>query len=162
DETGRFQDQKKWPEALASARHARGLLAGASVGAALRQRIDDLEVDAAVVLRLEGIRGQPEAPDYFNGIELDAGFAEVFREYGIPADSLDVKEAAERLRGRRISQELGMALDDWAGMRKRQKGDETWRKLLEIARAADPDPWRNKFRDAWEHEDRQGLERLAE
>src|SRR5262249_59896682 len=63
DETGRFQDQKKWPEALASARHARGLLAGASVGAALRQRIDDLEVDAAGVLRLESIRGETGVPD---------------------------------------------------------------------------------------------------
>ncbi|HMF12630.1 MAG TPA: tetratricopeptide repeat protein, partial [Gemmataceae bacterium] len=162
EEAQRFQDQKRWPEALASARRARGLLAGADASAELRQRIDELESDAAVVLRLEGVHGQPEGPDYFNGIELDAGFAKVFRDYGIAADSLDVKEAAERLRGRRISQELGMALDDWAGMRKRQKEDETWRKLLEIARAADPDPWRNKFRDAWEREDRPGLQRLAE
>ena len=45
----------------------------------------------------------------------------------------------------------------------RDKGDATWRDLLAAARAADPDDWRNRVRDALGSEppDRQALEALA-
>jgi len=156
-----LQGQAKWPEALAAAQRARGLLAGAEISTELRQRIDELESDLVTVLRLEEIHGRPVLPDYSTGVELDAGYAKVFREYGIDIAVLEPGAAAERIRGRSIRQQLAMALDDWAGMRKRKQGDQSWKKLVEIARAADPDEWRTCFRDAMLRGDRPGLERLT-
>ena len=157
-----LQGQSKWPEALSAAQRARGLLAGADIDTELRQRIDDLESDLAMVLRLEEIHGQPVQPDFHTGEELDAGYANVFRDYCIDIEVLEPAEAAQRIRGRSIRQQLATALDDWAGMRRRKPGDQSWKTLVEIARAADPDEWRTRFRDALLRGDRQGLERLAE
>ena len=54
-----------------------------------------------------------------------------------------------------------MTLDAWAGLRKRKPGNQSWKKLVEIAREADQDEWRTRFRDIWLRGDRQGLEQLA-
>jgi len=55
------------------------------------------------------------------------------------------------------------ALDDWAIVcrKTRKKGDITWKELLARARAADPDDWRNKVRDALEQQDLKALKELA-
>ena len=72
-------------------------------------------------------------------------------------------EAAQRIRATSIALELAAALDDWALVcpSTRPKADTTWKDLLAIARAADPDPFRNKLRDAWEERDLKALENVA-
>src|SRR5262249_28759828 len=56
------------------------------------------------------------------------------------------------------------ALDEWAPFRKRSRAenDTTWQRLVEIARQADPDPWRNRCREALLRRDRQAVEELAD
>src|SRR5262249_55406883 len=52
---------------------------------------------------------------------------------------------------------------DWASLRNRARGDNApgWKKLIEIARLADPDIWRNRCREALLRRDRRKLEQLA-
>ena len=43
----------------------------------------------------------------------------------LDAEQLTVRDTAQHLRGRPIVPELAMVLDEWAGLRKRLKGDQT-------------------------------------
>src|SRR5437773_5192382 len=58
---------------------------------------------------------------------------------------------------------LAAALDDWANVRwnTRSGGGPGWQHARAVARAADPDPWRNRVREAREQSDKQALEDLA-
>jgi tetratricopeptide (TPR) repeat protein len=48
-----------------------------------------------------------------------------------------------------VARELAAALDDWAADRKRRRRPAAeWARLLEVARRADPDPWRDRLRAA--------------
>jgi hypothetical protein len=53
----------------------------------------------------------------FDWTRLGSEFAQAFRDYGIDVEALGTAEAAERIRGRAISEELVAALDDWAMLR---------------------------------------------
>src|SRR5262249_3879328 len=55
------------------------------------------------------------------------------------------------------------ALDDWGEvcLETRDKGDTTWKELLAMARAADPDELRNRLRDALDRGDAQALKALT-
>ena len=59
---------------------------------------------------------------------------------------------------------LTAALDHWADQRMRHlpAGDASFKRLIAAARAADPDPWRDRLRLALEHGDRKTLNELAE
>jgi tetratricopeptide (TPR) repeat protein len=86
-------------------------------------------------------------------------YAAAFREYGIDVEALDPCEAAQRIGARAIRVELAAALDAWARQRRARPNQDgkTWRDLLAVARAADPDPWRTALRDAVLRGDRQAL-----
>jgi tetratricopeptide (TPR) repeat protein len=98
------------------------------------------------------------------GREQDAEFAKAFCDFGIDIDSLAPAEAAARIRCRSIRLALVKALDDWAPMRMQAHpdNDSGWKKLVQIARQADPDDLRNRCRDALLRRDRQALEQLAD
>jgi superkiller protein 3 len=98
----------------------------------------------------------------------DAEYAETFANAGIDPAALSVEAAAERIRARSIRRELVRALDLWSFMRHRSeiqgggpKARPDWKRLIDIAMAADPDPWRNQLREARKRGDRQGLAALA-
>jgi serine/threonine-protein kinase len=94
------------------------------------------------------------------------GFTEAFREFGIDVPELPVDEAAQRIRARSVRLELAWALDYWStkrifvasairamieqktGVRQADRPQLNWQHLLEVAKVADPDPWRNRLRDA--------------
>jgi tetratricopeptide (TPR) repeat protein len=102
------------------------------------------------------------------GHQPDAEYAAAFASMGIDAAALSVAEAAERIRSRSIRWELVRALDLWSFMRHRSEthggGSKVlpdWKQLIDIAMAADPDPWRNQLRAARKRGDRQGLAALA-
>jgi serine/threonine-protein kinase len=105
----------------------------------------------------------PEKEDVFTGHEVDAEYARAFEDYGIDVAQLTLAEAAEHISGRRIRLELTRALDHWSSMRRRAgtQGVPNWQNLLEIAKAADPDPWRMRLRAALADRDRKDLEVLA-
>jgi serine/threonine protein kinase len=154
DEAATLQRQAKWPEALEAAKRAQGFLAGGGSDK-LGQHVRELRKDLEMVLRLEENR----FPDVVDGAEghldemaADAKFAQAFREYGIDVESLEPAEAGARVRARTIRHELAVALDHWVKIRTtmpgggRQANDLVRKRLLAVARAADPDRWRNRLR----------------
>jgi serine/threonine-protein kinase len=152
----------KWPEASAVMDRAVDLLKSASRPKRL-ERLELLEQDIGMARRLEEIYGQPRDLLFFTGREQDARYTRAFREYGIDLTTVTLAEAAERIRRRSIRRELARALDFWSSMRRRAGNttSPTWQQLLEVARAADPDPWRDQLRAALQKDDRQALEALA-
>src|SRR5262249_37863038 len=157
-----LQGRSKWPEALEAARRADGFLAGGA-GESLRGRVREMVKDLEMVLRLEEIwllrarRGAVAVDDAPWG---DASYSRAFREYGIDVDALEPAEAARRIRARSIRLELAVALDSWADRRQeslatgrgliwdgwpdqpdhaRAASDASCRRLIAVARAADPD-----------------------
>ena len=188
DEAGALGNQARWPEALSAIERARKLLDAAG-RQKIPQRLGDLEADVAMVLRVEEIYREPKQDmkcdlvavvasqgtyrqpkraalaseeEFFWGRQQDAEFARAFRDFGIDTEQLEPAEAAARITGRSIGRELAKGLDRWAAMRRRARNDPSWKKLVEIARQADPDVWRNRCRDALLRGDRPALERLAD
>ena len=118
-----------------------------------------------MVVKLEEILIQKTAvkDNAFDWKQADPLYAQAFREYGVDVEKLDPLAAANRLRARSIRGALAGALDDWALTCKggRNKSDLTWKHLLNVARVADPDPWRNQLRQALAHGEGKALQQLA-
>jgi tetratricopeptide (TPR) repeat protein len=176
DEATAFQARSKWPEALEAAKRAEGFLAGGA-SESLRQRVRELRKDLEMVLRLEEI-WLPRARD--DSRWVDASYAEAFRAYGIDVEALEPAEAAARIRARSIWLELAVALDCWADRRQSvqaidpvwdgwpdqrdfnpEANDASWKRLMAVARAADPDEFRDQVRAALEQRDRKMLSKLT-
>ena len=93
---------------------------------------------------------------------LNKAWCEAFRDYGIDVESLSPEEAGRRIASRPIAVELASWLDWWI-FNQQELGDRAGvRRLLEIANAADPDPWRTTVRKALAAQDEQALIRLAD
>jgi tetratricopeptide (TPR) repeat protein len=163
------QDQARWAEALATARQLEEVLAGRSHSDDLPQRLRERLADLKVVARLEEARiltaaaTSPKACSGPDNEGAEAEYVNAFREYGLELEALDATEAAKGIQARPIALQLAAALDDWSRMRRliRGEGDASWKHLLAVARAADPERWRNEVRDAWERKDRDALMKLA-
>ena len=155
----------KWPDAMAAVNQAEALLGpgggDARCGSACRRLRDDL----AMVLRLDEIRQEMSAvkDDHFDTGLADRLYGEAFRDYGIDVESLGPEAVASQMPAGPVREELVAALDDWMRIRRgmHEKDDSDWKRLLAAARAADPDPWRNRVREAWERGDRKALAELA-
>jgi serine/threonine protein kinase/Tfp pilus assembly protein PilF len=165
DEAVVFQTQANWPEALEAAKRAEGILA-AGGSEELRRRVRELRNDVEMVLLLEEIwmpRWMHSWGDRYHR-RLAVDYATAFREYGIDVEALEPSAAAARIRARKIRLELALALDSWARLQfivANPRADATARRLLAVARAADPDEWRNRMRTALEQRDSQALNKLA-
>jgi tetratricopeptide (TPR) repeat protein/tRNA A-37 threonylcarbamoyl transferase component Bud32 len=154
-----LRSQARWPEALEAAKRAEGFLAGGG-GEPLRDRVHELRRDLGMALRLEEIRLPQDlsGPEGLHDDEwANAAYARAFREFGIDIEALGEAGAAARVRARSIRVELALALDHWANRRRRlmRPGDPVRdpRPLVAVARAADPDLWRDRLRDALEGRD---------
>ena len=86
----------------------------------------------------------------------DRLYGEAFRDYGIDVETLSPEVVASQMPAGPVREELIAALDDWMRIRRGmpRNDDSGWKRLLATARAADPDPWRNRVREAWERDDR--------
>jgi tetratricopeptide (TPR) repeat protein len=160
-EANTLQDKGKWPEALAVAQRAEALLQLGGGRNALRQQLQDLLRDLEMVRRLEQARLSMTAlrEERFDLEAADEAYAEAFLAYGLDMDQLDPQESGKQMQARSIHLELAAALDLWASVRvATNRGD--WRRLVTAARAADPDDWRNRFRDVLETRDAKDLERI--
>ncbi len=145
-------DPAPWREAREAARRGSDLLAGANPSA--RRAIDEIsdeigrgEDDAALLQELGESRSAKE--DDPNGSDTEAEYALAFGKRGIDFGHLTPREAADAIRTRppAVVVELAAILDDWAKVRRDRRGEELdWRKLVEVARLADPDPYRDRLR----------------
>jgi tetratricopeptide (TPR) repeat protein len=160
NEAIRLQEQQKWPEAAGAIRRARGILAGVWADPALSRHIEQRARDLEMANRLEEarLRGTALKDGHFDWEATRKAYAEAFDWYGLDVDRTGPAEAAEFIQARSIGPQLAAALDSWAaetldGQRKRQ--------LLAISRLADPDPWRNRLREALERNDGRAFNELA-
>jgi tetratricopeptide (TPR) repeat protein len=163
DEAARLADQERWPEAHSATKRAREVLAGIGANPDLRREVEELDKDVEMVLRLQeaSLRRLADVKNAHLDLDAtDAAYADAFQWYGLDFERLDSDEAAEFIRSRSISTQLVAALDDWATARR--EGHRAWRPILAVSRAADPDPWRNRVRDAWESQDHGTVEELLD
>jgi len=167
DARKRYQEGR-WKEALDDAKRAEALAATGQSDEATHGRAREVLGDMLMLATLENVRVR--STQNVAGFDLkgeDSGNARAFWEYGIDIDALSRDEAATRIRARSIRYELAVLLDTWSHVRRRlaQQGSKPigkdWKELLEVARAADPDPWRDRFRKAVLNDDRKALIELA-
>jgi eukaryotic-like serine/threonine-protein kinase len=171
----------RWVEATEAARRAEALLLRGEGSPELRERVRSVmasverartaaesgEKDRRMVERLAELHN--DVGVHLDERRYDAECAAAFRDYGVDVDALDPAEAGARLAASPVAAELGNALDQWAFRRRmpRVRDEAGARRLVAIAKAADPDPWRNQLRDtlyataANREEARRALERLA-
>jgi tetratricopeptide (TPR) repeat protein len=118
------------------------------------------EADRRLLHTLEEIRlRQVEWKNgHFDLEAAAAAYARVFREHGIDPLTHRPEKVAEVIRARKSHVALAVALDDWASLIRNR---EEAKKLHEVARRADPDPWRNRVRAALAEHDVKALHRLA-
>ncbi len=150
-----------WVEAIEAARRAETLLTGSDATLEQTQRvrrfldeltrereaIEDVEKDRRIVERLAavlndfGVHGDER--------KANADYAAAFRAYGVDVDSLDPPAAGRLLTTSPVAPELASALDQWAILRRsRVLHDPAGAdRLVAVARAADPDSWRDRLRD---------------
>jgi tetratricopeptide (TPR) repeat protein len=97
---------------------------------------------------------------HFDVASAVRAYAAEFREEGIGEEAEAAEVVAGRIRSSTVREQLVAAVDDWAWqVSKGEPARLAW--LLAVARSADPDPWRDRFRDAAVWQDREALERLA-
>jgi tetratricopeptide (TPR) repeat protein len=165
-------DLVQWKQLLETAqaahRRAEVLAAGGRelLSAALRERLDTLgeqlqtdERDRRLAFELDRIR--LESSGVVAGLvrfePAAPRLARVFQEAGYPIRDQRPGHVAARIRRSRIRRALVASLDFWAlaepDFRQRER-------LLAVARAADPDPWRDRFRRSHAWHDRGQLHTL--
>ena len=95
-------------------------------------------------------------------MQADQEYAAAFRQAGIDVDALSVNEAVDRITARRpIAAALLPALDDWVAVRSMGKDEAATRRLIDVLHGADPDPWRQRVRDALARKDWSALDNLV-
>ncbi len=164
-------DPARWESARDAARRARSLL-DLDLDRRAPKRLDDLagsidvgfacaERDRRILLRLGDLR----ADEYWTTPAwLDAQYPLAFREAGLDPDA--PRDGRSIRRPRDVARSFADALDDWAVVRVRlaeQAGRDTEaaHRVLDLASAVDPDPWRNELRRAIRDGDAAKLERIA-
>ncbi len=161
-----LQKRDKWQEALAAAERAKAALASGEAGCELEQQVGERLADLQLIQRLEELR--LKLGDEFDSGNQDRAYARLFAELGIDGQKLSPAEIAARIRQRpAVAVRIAAALDHWSKVRRDkllyQKGDPaTWKRLLEAARIADPDPWRAQLRQLMGQEDLRALRQLSE
>jgi tetratricopeptide (TPR) repeat protein/tRNA A-37 threonylcarbamoyl transferase component Bud32 len=147
----------RWKEAQAVLDQARERL-GDSGPADLIERVQCNQADLALTIRLNTIRQNRSAwvDGQFDNRTAARDYEAAFREAGLLRETEDSGAVADRVRNTAIAEQLVAALDDWAQV----TGRGAW--LLEVARRADPDPWRDRFRNPGLRGQRAALETLAD
>jgi serine/threonine protein kinase/Flp pilus assembly protein TadD len=165
EEADSWQQQRRLPEALSAARRARAMLAFAEAADDLQRHVRARLANLELLDRLENIRLDAVSvkDGHFDWERADALYRRNFENAGLDILGLSAEEAGERIRATSVAGELAAVLDDWVGSHRKTVGKNGlgWKHLLQVARAADPDPWRSRVREAIEREDWKALRSLA-
>ena len=151
------EDRSSWTEAYSAVKRAEGLLAGSNEPA-LSRRVEEMkgqieadrrraEAIRKLVADLETVRA--DRAEHFEADRADREYAKAFLAYGLDLDSVDPKQASDKLAGTPATAEIAAAIDDWCAIRRINLRVPSWSPLVEVARAVDPDVWRNTLRDLY-------------
>jgi serine/threonine-protein kinase len=159
-EAAQHRDAGRWAKARVALERANFHLGGGGP-ATLRQQLSRATADLELVDRVEGIRERRAAlvEGKFDYRPAECDYAAAFRDAGLGEEGQPAAEVATRIRASAVALQLVASLDDWAAVTTEEK---RWRWLLEVARLADPDPWRNRFRDPKIWGNRNELEKMVE
>ncbi len=164
DEAARFEQEQRWPEALASAQRAEAALAGGEAPQDVQAKVQQAVTDLELVARLEEIRllASEATERGFNYAGANLQYADALREYGINLDALPAEEAIRQLQSRAdVLPALIIALDDWAACRLVAEDAVGAKALAELAKALDADPWRRRLRETRADGSEQTLDELV-
>jgi len=159
DEVAQLQGQARWAGARAAFGRAEGRLGGGGLSD-LRSRLEQVRRDLDLVARLDAIwlEQLTFAEENRPLADADRAYAGAFADGGLGTVGENPQMVADQIRRSKACSRVVGALDDWATCTsdRHQLG---W--LLEVARLADPDPWRDRTRDLSTFSDRAALERLV-
>jgi eukaryotic-like serine/threonine-protein kinase len=160
------EEMTPWAEATQAARRAEALVTRPEVAPDLRREIlglvsmIDRERDRAEERSKDGRTLERLASIHADiALHLDFGradreYATAFQAYGIDVGRLPPADTGARIAAAPIAAEMVDALDQWAFIRRgANRRDASKARLLSaVAKAADPDPWRCRLRDALDQE----------
>jgi serine/threonine-protein kinase len=132
----------------------------------LRARAAQARADLGLAVRLDAIRLRRAAINEggeFDNKTAERDYAAEFLTSGLGWEGEEAEALAARVQNSAIKDQLVAALDDWIYARiavTKDPEQAAW--LFLAARAADPDPWRDRFRDPKVWRDRAALEGLAD
>jgi tetratricopeptide (TPR) repeat protein len=154
-----FLRQARWPDAEAALAQAAGRLAGGGADD-LKQRLRQARDNLRLVKRLDEIRLEAATlvDGKYNPQKAGPAYAAAFKEHGLDVLAGRDAELERRLAASPVKEQLVAALEDWAIYATDAK---TLGRLLALARRADPDALRNRFRHPAVLRDRQKLTQLA-
>ena len=115
--------------------------------ASLQRLVDQAGKVLTLVRDLEAVRGNDI--EHGDPERTDRAYARAFRDYGLDLDATEPKEAGSALARYGEAGEAAAALDDWGFVRKKLSspgGERDWRRIVAVARAADPDARRDALR----------------
>jgi serine/threonine-protein kinase len=160
DKAAALREQARWGEAQAVLEQARQGLSDSGPDD-LRRQLGMAEAALALVSRLDAIRLRPATivRDRFEAPTAARDYAAAFKEAGLGEVGDNEEAVARRVRASGVAGQLVAALDDWAAVDQEPRS-MAW--VLGVARRADPDPWRDRFRDPTIRGDRRALRALAD
>jgi serine/threonine-protein kinase len=159
EKAAEWMRQARWGEAEAVLEQAQDRL-GTTEAADLRERLNRARANLRLVRALDAARlkGATAVADKYDFAGAAQDYAAAFREAGLGPEREAAAQVAALVRDSAVKEQLVAALDDWAYVTD-DPGRRAW--LLAVARQADPDPRRSRFRDPKVWQDRQALAQLV-
>jgi serine/threonine-protein kinase len=159
DQAREHQEHYRWGEARAALTQAASRLGGRG-SADLAERVRQAQAGLDLVARFDAIRLNRVTlvEGRFDDSRADRDYEDAFREAGLGEVHDDPEGVAARVRASAVRGALVAALDDWASCAT-DEDRRDW--LLEVARRADPDAWRDRVRDPAVWRNRAALAELA-
>jgi tetratricopeptide (TPR) repeat protein len=160
DKVTDLRQRARWGEARAVLEQVRQRL-GPSGPEDLRSEVAQADKDLTLVDRLDAARLKKSVwvDGHFDYASAIREYAAALREAGIGDETEAAEVVAARIRALAVREQLVAAVDHYWELSKEKPQRRAW--LLAVARAADPDPWRNRFRDPALWQDRAAVKRLA-
>ncbi len=122
------------------------------------QRQQQRDGEQRLLLAIDEIRLE-RGDDYGTEAGTDAALVALFAKHGVDVESPQSAAAEVGSNWAGISINLAATLDEWAWMRRDLDTDPA--SLIALARIIDPDPWRNRLRDALDDTDASALLSLS-
>ncbi len=151
----------RWAEARAALEQAEDRLAGTGTGE-LQRRAEEARRNLELVSRLDDIRQKSvtrfvSAQAVIDPAVTDRDYEVAFADARIGVPGREPEVVAGRVAKSPVREALVATLDDWARVAPGER--RAW--ALEVARRADPHPWRDRLRDPAAWEDAKALAKLA-